>query len=144
MKTANIEVQAEKDWMLPTKKHPSDAAFDLQCVEDFTILTNQIIAVSTGIKISIPHGFAGFIMSRSGLATSGITVANGVGLIDSGYLGEIKVILHNSRRVQTFEAGSRIAQILFIELPTVNFDIVPQLTVTTLRGENGLGSTGIG
>lgn len=144
METANIEVQQVKKGCLPVKKHPDDAAFDLIASEKFTILTNQILTVNTGVKLSIPPGYAGFVLSRSGLASSGISVANGVGLIDSGYLGEIKVLLHNSRRVRTFEEGTRIAQILFVKLSPVTLEVVPELTtLTTLRGENGLGSTGI-
>lgn len=142
MKIANIEVVAETN-CLPVKKHPDDAAFDLVCSEKFTILTNQILTVPTGVKLSIPAGYAGFVLSRSGLSSSGITVINAPGLIDAGYLGEIKVLLHNSRRPRTFETGTRIAQILFIELSQISLQVVPELTTTSLRGENGLGSTGI-
>lgn len=142
METTNIEVQSEKG-CLPVRKHPDDAAFDLVTSERFTILANQTLTVNTGTKLSIPRGYAGLVLSRSGLAASGITVVNSPGLIDAGYLGEIKVLLHNARRVRTFEAGTRIAQIMFIKLPSVNLQVVQELTATTLRGENGLGSTGI-
>lgn len=142
MAEITIEVQAETN-CLPEKKHPDDAAFDLKCRDKFTIRPNQILNVRTGVRVSIPSGYAGEIFSRSGLAASGITVANGVGLIDAGYTGEIIVILHNSRSPRTFEAGDRIAQILFREVPQVNLQIVSELSTATLRGENGLGSTGI-
>lgn len=142
MKTANIEVVAETN-CLPSKKHPDDAAFDLICSQKFTILTNQILTVPVGVRLSIPAGYAGLIMSRSGLASSGIIVINAPGVIDAGYLGEIQVLLYNSRSPRTFDAGTRIAQILFIELPQTTLQVVPELTTTSLRGENGLGSTGI-
>lgn len=143
MQAANIEVVAEKN-CFPTKKHPDDAAYDLTTPKPITLLANQILTVDTGIKMSIPQGYAGLILSRSGLAASGITVVNSPGLIDSGYLGEIRVILHNSRRVRRFDAGARIAQILFIEVTPVTLKAVSEFTTaTTLRGENGLGSTGI-
>jgi dUTPase len=140
MAEITIEVQAETN-CLPEKKHPDDAAFDLKCRDKFTIRPNQILNVRTGVRISIPSGYAGEIFSRSGLAASGITVLGG--LIDAGYTGEIIVILHNSRSPRTFEAGTRIAQILFREVPQVNLQFVSELSTATLRGENGLGSTGI-
>ena len=100
--------------------------------------------VSTGLSIAIPAGFAGFVLPRSGLASRhGVTCANAPGLIDAGYRGEVKVALVNLDPVKSYsvQPGDRIAQLVILPTPDVEFDEVENLREST-RGEGGFGSTG--
>jgi dUTP pyrophosphatase len=100
--------------------------------------------VPTGLAIALPEGFAGFVQPRSGLASRhGITVVNAPGLIDSGYRGELRVVLLNTDRVRTFvaEPGDRIAQLVVLAVPGVELVEVEELPESA-RGTAGFGSTG--
>lgn len=100
--------------------------------------------VATGLSIAIPEGFAGFVLPRSGLASRfGVTCANAPGLIDAGFRGEVKVALINLDPVQSYtvNAGDRIAQLVIVATPMVEFDEVSELPESS-RGEGGFGSTG--
>ena len=130
--------------MIPTRHHFNDAGYDLYAIESGKILGGGFRElVRTGIAMAIPDGYVGLIHPRSGLANEhGITVLNAPGTIDSGYRGEIKVLLINHRRLPFFyKAGDRIAQIIFqkIESPILlEVDELPQ----SLREETGFGSSG--
>ena len=98
----------------------------------------------TGISIAIPDGYAGFLQPRSGLAYKhGVTVLNSPGLIDSGYRGELKVLLINTDPTVDFEVvrGERIAQLVIQSYEQVNFEEVDELPDSE-RGLGGFGSTG--
>lgn len=103
----------------------------------------ESVPVPTGVALAIPHGTAGFVFARSGLATkSGLAPANKVGVIDSDYRGEIVVWLYNqSDTVRTVAPGDRIAQIVFLPTPQATFFKQNSLEDTE-RGEGGFGSTG--
>ena len=138
-KFQRLNKQAHK----PTTAHIGDAAVDLQCMEAVVLEPGERAAVPTGIAVAIPDGYAGFVLARSGHAKrSGIGVVNGPGLIDSGYRGEITVLLinHGDERV-TFEAGDRIAQLVILQVPPVEWVEVEELD-DTARGSGGFGSTG--
>ncbi len=127
----------------PERLHPGDAGLDLRCIEDFTLEAGTCMAVSTGIAVAIPEGYCGLVMPRSGLAARhGITVVNSPGLIDSGYRGEVKVLLvnHGSEDVQ-FGAGDRVAQLVVSSVPQFDLVRVDRLD-ETVRGGGGFGSTG--
>lgn len=129
---------------IPVKANKDDAGFDLYSTEKVLVQSFSRAVVSTGIAIEIPKGYAGFIQPRSGLAAKrGITVLNTPGLIDSGYRGEIKVILYNSTGSPfTVNVSDRIAQLVFVLLGA--FELVEEkLLSQSERGEGGLGSTGI-
>jgi dUTP pyrophosphatase len=99
--------------------------------------------VGTGLAVAIPEGHAGFVQPRSGLAAEhGITIVNSPGLVDSGYRGELKVILHNTDTVRTFvvEPGMRIAQLVVVPVATPLSVEVTELPDTE-RGEKGFGSS---
>ena len=101
---------------------------------------------ATGLSIAIPHGYAGFVQPRSGLALEhGVTVLNSPGLIDSGYRGELKVLLINTDPVEAFavQRGERIAQLVIQAYEEVNFVDVATLPESE-RGSGGFGSTGRG
>lgn len=100
--------------------------------------------VGTGLAVAIPEGYAGFVQPRSGLASRhGITIVNAPGLIDSGYRGELMVVLLNTDRELSFEVepGMRIAQLVVLEVPGVSVEVVEELPESE-RGARGHGSSG--
>ena len=125
---------------LPTRAHDGDAGLDLYANEYCSIAPYQQALVATGIKIIIPYGCAGLIWDRSGLATKGITTIGGV--IDTGYRGEVKVIVKNlSEDIYNIEPGEKIAQILIqkVELLEVEEGIIEDQTE---RQTGAFGSSG--
>ena len=100
---------------LPSRAHPGDAGLDLHAVEPTTIPAGERASIGTGIAVEIPPGHAGLVLPRSGLAAKhGIALVNSPGLIDSGYRGEVRVLLLNTDRTRPFEVhpGDRVAQLL--------------------------------
>jgi len=129
---------------LPVYAREGDAAVDLLARVDTILEPGQRVVVPTGIAIALPDGYAALVQPRSGLAARhGLTVVNTPGLIDSGYRGEIQVILLNSDREGTVELkrGDRIAQMLVQRVEQVDFIEVEELP-DSARGEQGLGSSG--
>ncbi len=132
------------DAVLPRPHHPGDAGGDLVSVEGCVLVPGGRAILATGLSIAIPEGFAGFVLPRSGLASRfGVTCANAPGLIDAGYRGEVKIALVNLDPVQSYtvNAGDRIAQLVILATPWVEFDEVSDLP-ESFRGEDGFGSTG--
>jgi dUTP pyrophosphatase len=127
---------------LPQKAHAGDLGYDLFAAEDITIFPGETKLVSTGVAIQFPVGYGGTIQDRSSIATKRklFTVA---GVIDNGYVGELKVALHNSGyNLQKIETGDKIAQL--VPIPVTNFSIeeVEEVYSADQRGEGGFGSTG--
>ena len=133
------------DAALPTRAYPGDAGLDLVACERHELAPGGRAMVGTGIAVAIPDGHAGLVTPRSGLAAKhGITIVNTPGLVDSGYRGELRVILLNTDREETFtvEPGMRIAQLLV--MPVVAVDVVEVDGLTeTARGSGGFGSSGV-
>ena len=136
----------DPDLPLPKYAKPGDAGCALLAAEDVTLEPGGGRAlVATGIAIAIPEGYAGFIQPRSGLAAkNGITCLNTPGLIDSGYRGELKVLLVNTDPNDSFNVvrGERIAQLVIQRVETAEFEELDALPATK-RGEGGFGSTGL-
>ena len=129
---------------LPRYAHEGDAGLDLRIKHDVTLEPGQRCNVGTGAAVEIPQGCVGLVFPRSGLATKfGITLSNRVGVIDSGYRGEIGASLINtSDETVTLDAGTRVCQMVVI--PYVQCDLVPVDELSeTERGACGFGSTGI-
>ena len=129
---------------LPVRAHPGDAGLDLHAVEDVVLKAGERASVGTGIAVAIPDGYAGFVVPRSGLAAkNGIGVVNAPGLIDSGYRGEIRVLLINLDPSEPFELarGERIAQLVIQRVEEATLREVDRLPESA-RGEGGFGSTG--
>ena len=129
--------------LLPTYARAGDAGADLRASENGAIPAGNRAIVPTGVSIALPDGYVGLVHPRSGLAAKhGITVLNTPGTIDSGYRGEIKVILLNTG-VEDFvyERGERIAQLVLQKYEKAEFVSVEQLPQTE-RGEDGFGSSG--
>jgi len=139
-------VQLDLDLPLPAYARPGDAGIDLLAREDVVIAHGGGRAlVPTGVAIAIPVGHAGFVQPRSGLALHhGITCLNTPGLIDSGYRGELKVLLVNTDPEVDHEIhrGERIAQLVVQRVEHVVFEVVAELPPDSARGEGGFGHTG--
>lgn len=130
---------------LPARIRPGDAAADLPARHAERIEAGQRSLVSTGFAIALPSGTCGLILPRSGLALKqGITVLNAPGLIDSGYRGEIKVVLYNSSTDSVdIERGQRIAQLLVLGVDQLSLIAVDELPPgPDDRGLEGFGSSG--
>jgi dUTP pyrophosphatase len=131
------------DAVLPAQAYEGDAGLDLAACDPVTLEPGERAVVGTGLAVEIPKGYAGFVQPRSGLAARhGIGVVNSPGLIDSGYRGEIRVVLLNTDRTQAFhvEPGARIAQLVIAPVATVRLVEAEELVVSE-RGERGFGSS---
>ena len=130
---------------LPEAAYVDDAGLDLATCDAIELGPGERTVASTGLAVAIPPGYAGFVQPRSGLAAKhGVTVVNSPGLIDSGYRGEIKVVLLNTDSRTTFvaEAGDRIAQLVVLPVPAVAPVEVAELPESQ-RGARGFGSSRI-
>lgn len=137
-----VLITGEQD-LLPAYAKAGDAGADLRASEDGMIPAGERAIVPTGVSIALPDGYVGLVHPRSGLAAKhGITVLNTPGTIDSGYRGEIKVILLNTDAKDfVFEKGERIAQLVIQRYERAEFVRVEELPQTE-RGEDGFGSSG--
>lgn len=130
------------DAKLPSKQHQFDACWDLCSIEEVDFLPMGIQVVDTGLQMEMPPYLEATVRPRSGLASEGITIVNSPGTIDSGYRGNIKVILINlSQWPRKIEKGSRIAQMQFGLTQSIKFEEVMELNESK-RGTGGFGSTG--
>jgi dUTP pyrophosphatase len=138
-------VRLDPDLPLPGYAKPGDAGIDLVAREDVVIARHGGRAlVPTGVAVAIPEGYAGFIQPRSGLALKhGITCLNTPGLIDSGYRGELKVLLVNTdpEADHAITRGERIAQLVVQAVEHVGLTVVDELPDSE-RGHGGFGHTG--
>jgi dUTP pyrophosphatase len=121
----------DPDLPLPATARNGDAGVDLYARENATIAAKGgRILMPTGLAIAIPLGFAGFVVPRSGLALKhGITLVNTPGIIDSGYRGELKVVMINTDPTVDYVVtrGDRIAQILIQRIETIDWNEVDNL-----------------
>jgi dUTP diphosphatase len=131
------------DAVVPTQAYPGDAGLDLTACERVELGPGERAVVPTGLAVAVPDGYAGFVQPRSGLAAEhGLTILNTPGLIDSGYRGELRVVLHNSDRTTPFvvEPGMRIAQLVVLPVAELELVEVEQLPESE-RGVRGFGSS---
>jgi dUTP pyrophosphatase len=132
-----------EDAVMPDRAYEGDAGLDLAACERHELGPGERAVVGTGLAVEIPAGYAGFVQPRSGLAAKhGITILNSPGLVDSGYRGEVRVILLNTDRAETFvvEPGMRIAQLVVQAVEPVEPDEVGELAESE-RGARGFGSS---
>ncbi len=141
MKVKKLDPRAK----LPTYGTEYAAGADLYvCLsEAVTILPGETKLLPTGLAIAVPHGYAGLIFARSGMATKrGLAPANKVGVVDSDYRGPLLVALHNHGTApQIVEHGERVAQLAIMPVMMPEMELVEELD-ETVRGEGGFGSTG--
>ena len=128
---------------LPTRAHPTDAGLDLAASETTHIAPGVVTLVPTGVAVAIPEGHVGILAARSSLATKkAMTLANGVGIIDSDYRGEIKVpVIPLDGCHNLIQAGQKIAQLIILPIALPAVEVVADLDETT-RNTGSFGSTG--
>ncbi|MBA3733925.1 MAG: dUTP diphosphatase [Actinobacteria bacterium] len=129
--------------VVPERAYSGDAGLDLTACEHVELAPGERALVGTGLAVAIPEGYAGFVQPRSGLAAqNGLTVVNSPGLVDSGYRGELRVVLLNTDRVEPFvvEPGMRIAQLVVLPIPELELVEVEELP-SSERGVRGFGSS---
>jgi dUTP pyrophosphatase len=132
-----------EDAVLPERAYAGDAGLDLAACERHELDPGERALVGTGLAVAIPEGYAGFVQPRSGLAARhGISVVNSPGLVDSGYRGEIRVVLLNTDAREKFvvEPGMRIAQLVVLRVPGLEPAEVEELPGSE-RGVRGFGSS---
>lgn len=136
-----MKVKLDKDAIMPTRAHETDAGLDLYCREKKHIWAGQSAAFDTGVHIELPRGFFGKIESKSGLNVNHGIVSLG-GVIDEGYTGSIVVKLYNEGTERySFEKGDKIAQLIILPYAAPRLELVEELEDTE-RGSNGFGSSG--
>lgn len=134
----------DPEMTLPSYAHEGDAGVDLRSTQDLVIAPGERALVPTGIAVAIPAGYVGLVHPRSGLAIkNGISMVNTPGTIDSGYRGEVQVILinHDPRNVFEIKRFDRIAQLVIQRVERVEFEEFDQLPDSS-RGSGGFGSSG--
>jgi dUTP pyrophosphatase len=133
------------DAIVPARAYDGDAGLDLTACERVELGPGERATVGTGLAVAIPDGYAGFVQPRSGLAAkNGLTIVNTPGLVDSGYRGELRVILLNTDARDGFvvEPGMRIAQLVVVPVPGVEPVEVEELPESE-RGVRGCGSSAV-
>jgi dUTP pyrophosphatase len=127
----------------PTRGTPGSAGLDLYSDQDALVSSWASVTVGTGIAVEIPEGYVGLLFLRSSIGKAGVALANGVGVIDSDYRGELKLQLIYSANVGGYHItrGDRIAQLVVLPAPTFDLVEVDELP-DTQRGGGGFGSTG--
>lgn len=134
--------------VMPTKAHPTDAGFDLTTISDGEPCDMGAHVYHTGIAVEIPKGYVGLVFPRSSISNKNISLTNSVGVIDSGYRGEIMAKFKpdytwgsTGDYGEVYKAGDRIAQLIIMPYPEVEFEEVNELSESD-RGKGGFGSTG--
>jgi dUTP pyrophosphatase len=134
----------EEGARVPSRAHDGDAGLDLHASESVRLAPGERASVATGIAVEIPRGHAGLVLPRSGLAARhGVALVNSPGLIDSGYRGEVRILLLNTDRERSFaiEPGDRIAQLVVTPIAAAEPIEVTALAASS-RADGGFGSSG--
>jgi len=137
-------LRLDPDLPLPAYAHPGDAGADLLTTVDVVLAPGERALVPTGIALALPVGYVALVHPRSGLAARhGLSIVNTPGTIDSGYRGEIKVLLinHDPREAIELRRGDRVAQLVVQRYEQARFTEVAELPASS-RGDGGYGSTG--
>lgn len=129
---------------VPKQAYDGDAGLDLAACDHLVLDPGERGIVDTGLAVEIPEGYAGFVQPRSGLAARhGIGIVNSPGLIDSGYRGEVRVVLLNTGdEAFAVEPGMRIAQLVIVPVPRVRVVEAEELAASD-RGARGFGSSAV-
>ena len=136
-------LRLREDAVVPQRAYEHDAGLDLAACERVELAPGARAMVPTGLAVAIPEGYAGFVQPRSGLAARHtITIVNTPGLVDSGYRGELQVVLLNTDLRESFvvEPGMRIAQLVVLSVPELELAVVEELPDSE-RGVRGFGSS---
>lgn len=144
MQYRKLRVMMDEDaGYIPAYAHEGDAGLDLRAVEDVRIPSGRSAMIRTGLHVEIPSGCVGLEFPRSGLGTKGLTMRNAVGVIDSGYRGEVKCALWNTtEKAHDVHKGDRICQLVVMPYCPCTIEEVEELSESE-RGTDGYGSTGV-
>lgn len=140
-----IEIKFKKlcaEAIAPTKAHQSDAGADLTATSKHWDDEKQCWIYGTGIATEIPEGYVGLVFPRSSIRKYGLALANSIGVIDSGYRGEIMCSFKPTGSCPTYNVGDKIAQLIIMPYPETNYVEATELSDSE-RGENGHGSSGV-
>ena len=128
--------------IVPKYAKPGDACFDLFAITKEYDKENENVTFGTGLAMEIPTGYVGLIFPRSSINKTLLSLSNSVGVIDSGYRGEIKAVFRPGHRPKkNYEIGDRICQMMIMPYPTIEFELSDTLSETE-RGAGSFGSTG--
>lgn len=129
--------------VLPLYSKRGDAAMDLTAISLTKVDRDTFgyLEYGTGLAVEIPEGYVGLLFPRSSISNSGLILSNSVGLIDSGYRGEVKFRFKHILDTAAYKVGDRIGQIIILPYPQIEFEEVDELSSTD-RGEGSFGSTG--
>jgi dUTP pyrophosphatase len=139
-----MKVKIEKmhtNAVVPKYAKPGDAGLDLTAISEEWNEGNTMVTYGTGLAVEIPEGYVGLLFPRSSVSKTTLNLANSVGVIDSGYRGEIMFKFRYLEEGMTYDVGDRIGQLIIMPYPQVEFEEVEDLSFTE-RGEGGFGSTG--
>lgn len=128
--------------VIPKYAKESDAGLDLTATSRIVVDEKEFgyIQYGIGLAIAIPDGFVGLIFPRSSISNTGLLLSNAVGVVDSGYRGEVMVRFKAIPDTKVYEVGERVAQLIVMPYPKVEFELVEELSETD-RGSGGFGST---
>lgn len=128
----------------PAYSKPGDAGMDLTAISRTLIDERDYgyIEYGTGIHIQLESGYVGLLFPRSSISNTGMLLANAVGVVDSGYTGEIKLRFKHIPDTKAYEIGDRVAQLVIIPVPVIELEEVEEL-IETERSNGGFGSTNI-
>lgn len=127
--------------VLPTKAHATDAGLDLTCTSYRYDFMHDVWEYGCGLAVEIPEGYVGLLFPRSSVYRTSMVMSNCVGVIDSGYRGEIKAKFYESENTKPYGRGDRFAQLVIVPIPRIETYLVDRLSDSD-RGEGGYGSTG--
>lgn len=128
--------------VIPSYAKPGDAGLDLVAT-DIIEESMYMVKYGTGLAVEIPEGYVGLLFPRSSVSKTNLTLANSVGVIDSGYRGQIMCVFNkiNNPMLQSYKVGDKVAQLVIVAAPQFTINEVSKLSDTE-RGEGGFGSTG--
>lgn len=127
--------------VIPAYSKPGDAGLDLVAVTEEWNEDHSMVTYNTGLAMEIPEGYVGLVFPRSSVTKTALSLANSVGVIDSGYRGPIMFKFRYPEEGVVYSVGDRVGQIIIMPYPQVEFEEVEELS-STERGEGGYGSTG--
>jgi dUTP pyrophosphatase len=130
-----------KDAVISSYAKKGDAGLDLTAVSESWNDDNSMVTYGTGLAIEIPEGYMGLLFPRSSVSKTTLSLSNSVGLLDSGYRGEVMFKYRYPEEGLVYDIGDRVGQIVILPYPSIEFEEVEELTVTE-RGEGGFGSSG--
>lgn len=139
-----LKMMVDEGIEIPAYAHHGDAGLDLRVREGVWLQPHERRTVGTGVRVAIPEGYVGLVFPRSGLASKhGISLSNAVGVVDSGYRGEVgATLINHDKKPHLINKGERVCQLVVMPFATCELEIVDELDETD-RGEGGFGSTGL-